>query len=193
MKRTHPFKKGIRVLGIAESFVPHIDEHSLLAGVVMRKDLIIDGFSFASAKVGGDDATSVIVSLYKALGRNDINVLMLSGAVLSFYNIVDLERLQRETRLPIICLTYRESPGLEENIKKHFPRSHARKLKRYGKLGRRSAVDLRTGKRVYVRALGIEEGEVKEILDAFSLEGKYPEPVRVAGLLAASVRTSSRP
>ncbi len=121
MKRTHPFKKGIRVLGIAESFAPHSDERSLLAGVVMRKDLVVDGFSFARAKVGGDDSTSKIVSLFTSLGRNDVNAVMLSGAVLSFYNIVDLERLHRETRLPLVCLTYRESAGLEDNIRRHFP------------------------------------------------------------------------
>jgi hypothetical protein len=191
LKRTHPFKKGIRVLGIAESFVPKVDSESILAGVVMRKDLVIDGFAFARARVGGDDATAKIISLFKSLGRNDVNALMLSGAVISFYNVVDLERVQEETGLPLVCLTYRESSGLEENIKKHFPRSHARKVARYRKLGSRSAVELKTGKRIFVRALGIEEGDLRELLDAFSMEGKYPEPVRVAGLLAAAVRASS--
>jgi len=192
LKRTHPFKKGIRVLGIAESFVPKADRESLLAGVVMRKDLVVDGFAFARAKVGGDDATAKIVSLYRSLGRNDVNAVMLSGAVISFYNIVDLDRVHRETGLPLVCLTYRESSGLEDNIRRHFPKSHSRKLARYRKLGKRASVELKTGKKVFVRALGLEGSDLKELLDAFSLEGKYPEPVRVAGLLAAAVRTGPR-
>ena len=191
MRRPHPFKKGIRVLGIAESFVPKEDRESLLAGVVMRKDRVIDGFAFARTKVGGDDSTAKIVSLCRGLGRNDVNAIMLSGAVISFYNIVDLERVHSETGLPLVCLTYKESEGLEDNIRKHFPDSNARKLARYRKLGRRSGVQLKTGKKVFVRALGIEEEDLRLFLDAFSLEGKYPEPVRVAGLLAAAVR--SRP
>jgi endonuclease V-like protein UPF0215 family len=188
LKRAHPFKSGIRVLGIAESFVPSTDRESLLAGVVMRKDRVIDGFAFTKTKVGGDDATRKIISLYGSLGRNDVNAIMLSGAVISFYNVVDLDRVHSETGLPLVCLTYRESRGLEESIKRHFPKSYKRKLARYGKLGQRSGVELMTGKRIFVRALGLDDEDLRHLLDAFSLEGKYPEPVRVAGLLAAATR-----
>jgi endonuclease V-like protein UPF0215 family len=188
LRRAHPFKSGIRVLGIAESFVPSVDKESLLAGVVMRKDRIIDGFAFSKTKVGGDDATSKIISLYESLQRNDVNVMMLSGAVISFYNVVDLDRVHAKTRLPLVCLTYRESAGLEDSIRRHFPKAHSRKLARYGRLGERKGVELRTGKRVFVRALGLDDEDLRQLLDAFSLEGKYPEPVRVAGLLAAAMR-----
>ena len=58
----HIAKKGLRILGIAESFSS--GKNSILAGVVMRKDLRIDGFSFTTTTVGGMDATdSVIDSL----------------------------------------------------------------------------------------------------------------------------------
>jgi endonuclease V-like protein UPF0215 family len=191
LRRAHTFKRGIRVLGIAESFVPSVDRESLLAGVVMRKDRVIDGFAFAKTKVGGDDATRKIISLCGSLGRNDINVIMLSGAVISFYNVVDLDRVYLETGLPLVCLTYRESTGLEESIKRHFPESHKRKLARYGRLGKRRGVELKTGKRIFVRALGLNDEDLGQLLDAFSLEGKYPEPVRVAGLLAAAMRATA--
>ncbi|MEM0259499.1 MAG: DUF99 family protein, partial [Thermoproteota archaeon] len=39
-------KKAIRVLGIAESF-RETSKKSILAGVVMRGDFLIDGFSFS--------------------------------------------------------------------------------------------------------------------------------------------------
>jgi endonuclease V-like protein UPF0215 family len=188
LRRAHPFKRGIRVLGIAESFVPSVDRESLLAGVVMRKDRIIDGFAFAKTKVGGDDATRKIISLYCSLGRNDVNAIMLSGAAISFYNVVDLDRVHSETGLPLVCLTYRESTGLEEAIRRHFPKFHKRKLARYGRLGQRRGVELKTGKRIFVRALGLDDEDLRQLLDAFSLEGRYPEPVRVAGLLAAAMR-----
>ncbi|MCA9450353.1 MAG: DUF99 family protein, partial [Candidatus Omnitrophica bacterium] len=47
----HIAKKGLRTLGIAESFSG--SPESVLAGVVMRKDLRIDGFRFTTATVGG--------------------------------------------------------------------------------------------------------------------------------------------
>ncbi|PKL60363.1 MAG: DUF99 domain-containing protein, partial [Methanomicrobiales archaeon HGW-Methanomicrobiales-4] len=48
-------KPGIRVLGIAESYSSRDD--SCLCGVVMRRDLHIDGFIFGRVMVGGEDST----------------------------------------------------------------------------------------------------------------------------------------
>jgi len=191
LKRVHAFKKGIRVLGIAESFTPGRDVSSLLAGVVMRRDFIVDGIAFGRATVGGDDATDSIVEMVQSLKRNDVNLVMLSGAVISMYNIVDLDEVCSRTGLPVVCLTYRESSGLVDVIRKHFPKDYRKKVALYRKLGRRVGVTLGTGKTVFVRALGVERGELTELLDSFTLQGKYPEPVRVAGLLAAAARKLS--
>ncbi|MGH9910516.1 MAG: DUF99 family protein, partial [Nitrososphaerales archaeon] len=46
MRRLHIEKKAIRALGIAESFVKSQNQ-SVLAGVVMRSDMIIDGIAYA--------------------------------------------------------------------------------------------------------------------------------------------------
>jgi Uncharacterized conserved protein len=58
----HLGKKGIRILGIAESFSSR--ERSLIAGVVMRKDLRIDGCAFGTVTVGGLDATDCIIDTF---------------------------------------------------------------------------------------------------------------------------------
>ena len=57
----HLPKKGLRVLGIAESYTGR--SRSTIAGVVMRKDLRIDGFAFGAATVGGMDATGAAVRM----------------------------------------------------------------------------------------------------------------------------------
>ncbi|MEM0074921.1 MAG: DUF99 family protein, partial [Conexivisphaerales archaeon] len=181
--RFHVFKKGIRVLGIAESFDPSKDKKSTIAGVVMRKDLVIDGVSLETATLGGDDATKSVISLYKSFHRRDINVIMLSGAIISYYNIVDLERVSSTTNRPLICLTYRESPGLEEVFKKRFPGSYQEKIEAYKKLGSRDTFTLSTGKKVYARLVSIAKEDAKKLLDDFVLQGRYPEPVRIASLI----------
>ena len=188
----HPFKKAIRVLGIAESFDPGKDTRSLLAGVVMRKDLIVDGFAFSEVTVGGDDATEKVIELIKSLNRNDINIVMLSGAVISMYNILNLDRVFRKTGIPMICLTYKESKGLEDTIRKRFPQGYGRKIILYKKLGRRNGILLKTGKKVFVRTLGMGEDDVRHVMDSFALQGKFPEPVRVASLLASAIRSQGR-
>ncbi len=183
--RLHLNKPGIRALGVAESFKEG-DLRSRLAGVVMRSDLVIDGFVLGTATVGGDDATSGVVKMFKALRRNDVNLLMLSGCIISMYNIVDVDAVSRKTELPVICLTYNESRGIERAIRHHFTDS-GKKLASYRSLGGRRPVKLSSGYRVYVRASAMTDREAEEALNVFTLQGAIPEPVRVAKLLARAV------
>jgi hypothetical protein len=191
--RLHFNKPGIRALGVAESFRPG-DLRSTLAGVVMRSDLVVDGLAVGRASVGGDDASASIASLYRRLKRNDVNVIMVSGAILSLYNIVDVEGLSRRTRLPVVCLTYRETAGIEGAIRAHFPDDPEPKLAAYRRLGARLKVMLRSGHPVYVRAAGLRDAEARAVVELFTLQGSVPEPVRVARLLAraAAPRRPSR-
>jgi len=180
--RLHLNKPGIRALGIAESFREG-REKSTLAGVVMRGDRIIDGFVLGTATVGGEDATRNVLKMYRALRRNDINLIILSGCIISMYNIIDVDALSQSTRLPVICLTYKESRGIERAIKHHFV-DYEKRLVAYRRLGRRRSVKLKTGYRVFVRTGGTNEREAREILNLFTLQGSIPEPVRLAKLLA---------
>jgi len=150
----------------------------------MRRDLVIDGVAFGRTSIEGDDATSSIVSLFRKFRRNDVNLLMVSGAILSLYNIVDVDELSRRTRLPVVCLTYKETSGIEDSIMRHFPETAEKKLEAYRKLGRRKRVRLSTGKYVFARTSGIDSTQAKTILEMFTLQGSIPEPVRVARTLA---------
>ncbi|MCL4355598.1 MAG: DUF99 family protein [Nitrososphaerota archaeon] len=181
--RLHLNKPGIRALGVAESFREG-QRASVLAGVVMRSDFVIDGVALGRTEVGGDDATKSIVGLFRRLHRNDINVVLVSGAILSLYNIVDVDALSERTGTPVICLTYKETSGIEGAIRRHFPEGAEGKLEAYRRLGRRAGVKLGTGHRVFVRSAGLDGREAKSVLDAFTLQGSVPEPVKVAKLLA---------
>jgi len=178
----HLNKPALRVLAIAESFVRSRPD-SILAGVVMRADLRVDGLAFARATVGGDDATSAVLQIYAQLDRADVNALLLSGAVISWFNIIDLQEVFDTVQKPVICLTYEESSGLERHIREHFPEQEE-KLHRYARLGKRVPVRLKTGYEVYVRALGITSSEARLLLNKFTLDGRVPEPVRLARLAA---------
>lgn len=180
--RVHPNKKAIRALGVSESFQKP-SKFSALAGVVMRSDLVVDGFALGQATVGGDDATASLVRLNKSLRRADVNIIILSGAVISHYNIVDVDALSARTTKPVVCLTYRESAGIEDSIRTNFAEPEA-KLALYRRLGPRVPIALRTGFRVYARLAGISLKDAGSILDSFTLQGGIPEPVRVAKLLA---------
>lgn len=189
--RLHLNKPGIRVLGVAESFRPD-QRWSVLAGVVMRGDLVVDGLAIGRASVGGDDATSSIASLYRKFRRNDVNLLMVSGCILSLYNIVDVDGLARRVKLPVICLTYRETCGIEDAIAHHFPDRAEEKLAAYRKLGARKKMTLSSGHTVFARTSGLSDKDALAVVDAFTLQGSIPEPVRVARLLARASAAARR-
>ncbi len=180
----HSGKKAIRALGVAESFRP-TEKKSALAGVVMRTDLVVDGFVFGATTVGGEDATSAVLRMFRKLRRADVNLILLSGCIISHYNIIDVDDLAKRSGLPVVCLTYNESKGVEHAIREHFERPEER-IERYRKLGGRAPVLLHTGHTAYVRSSQISDADAKRVLDAFTIQGGVPEPIRLARLLARS-------
>ena len=180
----HIPKKGLRALGIAESYYGR--DHSFLAGVVMRKDLRIDGFVFGKVTVGGNDATDTVIGMAGDLGRKDINVILISGCVIAWYNILDPGRIADASGIPVICVTYEESDGLADDIRHHFPGDEDR-VQAYLRLGEREPVRLPGNQTAYLRAAGIGYPDAARLCRDFTLEGKIPEPLRVARLLARQV------
>lgn len=187
MVRLHPFKKGLRVLGIAESFSKEAEDRSVLAGVIARKDNIIDGFALTEITVGGMDATDGVLELLKSLDRNDLNLIMLNGCVVAWFNVIDLTRLHEVASLPLICVTYEESEGLEKYFKEYFPGDWERRISIYERNCRRQEALLHTGYKVFLREVGLEFDDAVRLLNEFTLQGSVPEPLRLAKLLARTI------
>ncbi|MEM3404308.1 MAG: DUF99 family protein [Nitrososphaeria archaeon] len=184
--RLHLHKKAIRCFGIAESFRKGALPNSILAGVVMRSDFIIDGFSFGRATLGGNDATNAIVLMFKGLHRKDVNFLMVGGSIVSLFNIIDVDGLYSTISIPVISITYHPSEGLEDHLKHHFPFDQG-KVEAYKRLGDRECITLHTGKQVFIRCAGIGKDEAKEAVDRFTLQGGVPEPIKVAKLISRAM------
>lgn len=208
----HLNKPALRVLGIAESFErpgasstgpfsfspfsfsPSASDpssptssRSMLAGVVMRADRRVDGLAYAHATVGGDDATEAVLEIYRRLARKDINALILGGAAISWFNIIDLVAVFEEVCRPLISLTYEESEGLEKYLREYFPESEE-KIESYRTLGGREKIRLRTGYELFVRVHGATLEEARVLLNKFTLDGRVPEPVRLARMAARAAR-----
>ncbi|MFB5630458.1 MAG: DUF99 family protein [Nitrosopumilaceae archaeon] len=186
MRKLHLEKKGVRGLAIAESFTQDSKE-SVLAGIVMRRDFIIDGFVFGKTTLEGNDATDTILTMVKKLNRPDISYLLISGIIISMYNIIDLKKISNSLGIPVIGVTYHQSQGIDEAIKHHFPDSYESKLEEYKKLEDREKITLHTSYNVYVRKEGCTLSDVKHLLDEITIQGSFPEPLRVAQLLAKTL------
>lgn len=155
----------------------------------MRSDLIIDGFGADTLMVSGSDATRSVLRLYAHFGRNDINAILVSGSVLSLYNVLDIDEIFSVLELPVVALSFKQSTSdLASNISALFPKKTAKqKLVLLEKLGNARKLMLKTGYEVFVRTAGISENESTKLLDKFTLQGAIPEPIRVARLLAKTI------
>ncbi|AFS80542.1 hypothetical protein NKOR_03240 [Candidatus Nitrosopumilus koreensis AR1] len=186
VRSLHLEKKGLRGLAIAESFKQNSTK-SIFSGVVMRRDFVIDGFVFGSATLEGNDATDAILKMYDDLERPDVSYILISGLIVSMYNIIDIKKLFEVLKIPIIGVSYRDSSGIEDSLKHHFPNSFESKINEYEKLGKREKITLSTSHDVYVRKEGCTLNDVRHLLNDLTLHGSIPEPIRVSQLLAKTL------
>ena len=188
MVRFHNDKKGIRILAIAESFQKQ-DRKSILAGIVMRRDLVVDGFAYSDTIVGGNDGTHKVLSMIHSLGRTDINCVLLGGLIISLFNIISGKYINEITGIPVIAISYRKSSGLKDSI---HGNAENEKIKEYLKLEERKPLKLWTGKTIYVRHWGLEFSDASKLLNSLVIQGAKPEPLRLATLAARAYQNYSR-
>jgi len=174
-------KSGVRALGVAESYD---GDSSTLAGAVVRASRVTDGFVFGSCTVGGSDATDAIRDMVAALDRADVRYLLVAGIAPAWFNVIDLHRLHEGTGLAVLSVTFEESEGLEPTLREEFTgEALAWRLDTYRVQPERERVSV-NDETVFVRSVGCDPGEAREVVRAFTPEGGRPEPLRVARLAA---------
>jgi endonuclease V-like protein UPF0215 family len=181
------WKTGVRVLGVAESFERE-DSRSIVVGIIMRGDRHIDGTGFCLPHVGGMDSTDELISMYKRINRKDIRAWMLGGSAISWFNIVDIEMLSEATQVPVVCVTYHDSNGIEKYLKEYFPDTWQSRYDKLSASGERKEVHLNNGHCVFLTTCGMNLRSGIQLTNLFTDEGKIPEPIRVARITAASLR-----
>ncbi|WP_226022357.1 DUF99 family protein [Halomicrobium salinisoli] len=180
-------KAGVRALGVAESYS---GETSTLAGSVVRASRVVDGFVFGECTVGESDATDAIAGMVQRLDREDVRYLLVSGVAPAWFNVVDLRRLEAAVDRPVLSVTYEASPGLEGAIREAFDDESTveDRLATYRAQPERRSVSV-NGETVYVRAVGVADGEAADVVRGFTPEGGRPEPLRVARLAARAAES----
>ena len=77
----------------------------------------------------------------------------------------------------------RTQKGFIEDIRHHFPKDEAR-ISAYENLGARIPVRLHTHQTIFIRCWGLPLNDAARLCNDFTLEGRIPEPLRVARLCA---------
>lgn len=183
-------KSEIRVLGIDDGkFIPHTQGPVLVVGVVFRGGCSIDGVINTKVAIDGLDATEKLTQMINdSPHRHQLRLVMLNGVTLAGFNLVDIQKLTADTGLPIIALTH-DKPDLEAIHKalKNLPDTEKR-WQIILNAGEIHEVTNKGGK-LYMGLAGISLYDALIILDLTSTMGSFPEPLRVAHLIASGITT----
>ncbi|NJE08070.1 DUF99 family protein [Thermococcus sp. M39] len=184
-------KPQIRVIGFDDgtfSFKSKIErDKTILIGVVMKGSQEVVGILVRWIEVDGRDATEKMIDSIVNSRFKDLRVIMLKGITYAGFNIVDIEKLSKETGLPVIVVI-RKRPDLkamEDALRKHFPDAEERiKLLRKG-----GEVRELIPERLFYQAYGLEPKTAEEIIKITQKSSLIPEPLRLAHMIASAVMT----
>jgi hypothetical protein len=181
-------KREIRILGIDDApFEKSRKERVLVIGTIFRGGEYLDGVLSTRIEPDGKDSTQRLVEMISQSKHKDqLRVIMIDGIALAGFNVVDVGKLYKETKIPII-VTIRKMPEFLK-IKKALRRFDDYK-ERYAKIkraGRVYSTKLRWGK-IYFQVKGISREDAEEIIKKSSKHGIIPEPIRIAHLIASGV------
>ena len=181
-------KQEIRVLGIDDGkFIPHTKGDALIVGVVFRGGCSIDGVMHTKVSIDGLDATQKLADMINGSPhRHQLRLVMLNGVTLAGFNIVDINKLSSLTGLPVLALT-NVKPDLDSihEALKHLPDTEERwqLILNAGEIHEVT----NKGVKLYMGLAGITLADAKTVLDLTSTRGSYPEPLRVAHLIASGI------
>lgn len=178
-----------RVLGIDDSsFDREVEERTLLVGVLARFDGYVEGVVTREASIDGMDSTDAIISMFSAHFGSEVDYVMLNGITFAGFNICDLNRVWKETGVPVVSIT-RKRPDIESMnsaVRKHFP-DHERRIEVLTSTVP-VEITIRPGSKVYANIVGMELQEASELIRKTIVRGNMPEPVRLAHIIAGGIK-----
>jgi hypothetical protein len=161
-----------------------------------RGDVLVVGAAFAGLRVegvlstrvrrDGANATRAIAALVRSCRFYEhTRLVMFQGIALAGFNVIDIHALHAEVAIPVLVVARRQPsfPAIREALLGRV-RGGARKWALIEKAGPMEAV---AG--VVVQRAGIELAAAGEVIERLAVNGRVPEPLRIAHLIAGGVTT----
>lgn len=161
----------------------HRGDVRLVGAVVSRTRL--DGVLSTWVRRDGANATRRIVeAIAGSQFASHVRAVVLQGIAVAGFNVVDVNALHTQLRLPVLVVA-RRRPDLERirRALRQVPGSEAR----WRLIERAGPMEARRG--LFVQRVGLSGSEAEALLEATTLHGAMPEPLRLAHLIAGGVTT----
>ena len=150
----------------------------------------LDGVLSTHVRRDGSNATDKLAELVRTSRFADhIRAVLLQGIALAGFNVVDIERLADELRMPVLVVVRRQ-PRLQMVKDALLDRTAGgaekwKLIEKHGPLERLGAL--------WVQRVGLTLAEARDLLAATTSHGNIPEPLRLAHIIAGGVeRGASR-
>lgn len=146
----------------------------------------LEGVLVGRARRDGSNATTAIAGLIQSSRfRRQLQLVLLQGIALAGFNVVDLNRLHRLLKVPVMAIV-RKRPRLERVRAALVSRVPAGERK-WNMIARLGPVEPLAG--VYVQRVGIGAEDAERVLKRLALHSTVPEPLRTAHLIAGAIGT----
>ena len=159
-----------------------------------RGDVLLVGAVYAgprlqgvlSAKVRRDgiNATDTIVRLVsKSHYRDHLQAVLLQGITFAGFNVVDLQAAFDALQLPVVAVSRRQ-PDMEA-VRSALLEHVSDGQRKWRLIKKAGPIDPAAG--VYVQRAGISLRDTETLIERFALNGRLPEPLRTAHLIAGGI------
>jgi uncharacterized protein len=180
-----PSDNSSRVIGIDDGPFTKQQETAPLVATLLEGFHLQD-FRVARITVDGLDVTSQAIKLVRGWKPAPI---LLSGVTFAGFNMINPHVLQKNFRVPVIAVVWSRphNRAVKRALVKHFPdwKQRWRIISSLGPLRRvRTNLDEPP---IYFESFGCSRREAASLLKACSYISRLPEPIRVAGLVAAGL------
>ena len=176
-------KKEIRILGIDDSpFDKFQDREVLVVGVLYRGGNYLDGVLSTTVEVDGADATLKLMEMVnRSKFKPQLQCIMLDGISLGGFNVVNIGKLYRGTKIPVIVVM-RDYPDVEKLFAALRKLNELQKIQLIQKAG-----EVHRAGNVYIQVAGISVRDAQHIITLSATHSHIPEPLRVAHLIGAGM------
>jgi endonuclease V-like protein UPF0215 family len=158
-----------------------------LVGVVFAGDRL-DGVCLGRARRDGAGATDELARLVaRSPSVAHLHLILLEGIAVAGFNVVDIARLHAATGLPVLVVIKHlpDMASIERALLGRVPGGRA-KWRRVLAAG---PIEPAAG--VYVQRAGLSLAAAAAVIHRFARNGRLPEPLRVAHLIAGALGRGS--
>ncbi len=156
-----------------------------LVGIVCSRTRL-DGVLSGKVRRDGRNSTATMIELVRTSQFVEhVRAVLLQGIAVAGFNVVDMHALHAGLGVPVVAIARREPRW--SRIKHALFANTAGAARKWELITRAGPMD-KIGD-VFVQRVGIGLPETKAMLQATTLHGSLPEPLRLAHLVAGGVTT----